>query len=160
MTALLEEHYPGSTFVIVPHTGFRNLVPALSQVNADLEPKMAGWPKPSLALVKDNWIGAIEAPAVFPGVIGPDGQMRSPYQGLKFSELADAYLYLGPSDSLHQADPSAEAFRDKDYLAELDRRARIMFGQPFSPQMAIRAIKRPLNSDTGPARDGRGPAGK
>ena len=64
VTALLEEHYPGSTFVIVPHTGFGNLVPALSQVNADLEPKMAGWPKPSLALVKDNWIGAIEAPAV------------------------------------------------------------------------------------------------
>lgn len=52
----------------------------------------------------------------------------------KFSEMADAYLYLGPRDLLLNEPTPAEIFLDKDYMAELQRRAAIMGGGPIADQ--------------------------
>jgi len=46
-----------------------------------------------------------------------------PYKGLKFEDLADAFLYLGPADSLTRSWPSPESYRaDESYLRDLQRR--------------------------------------
>jgi hypothetical protein len=52
----------------------------------------------------------------------------------KFSEMADAYLYLGPRDLLSNEPTPAEIFLDKNYMAELERRAAIMGGGPITDQ--------------------------
>jgi hypothetical protein len=52
----------------------------------------------------------------------------------KFSEMADAYLYLGPRDLLLNEPTPAEIFLDKDYMTELQRRTAIMGGGPITDQ--------------------------
>jgi len=96
VTALLEEHYPGATLVITPHTGFGNFTPELKHLNAELEPRLGAWPRPSLAFIKDTWLGALDAATIFPGIIGPDGQLQNPYAGLRVAEMVDAYYTLAP----------------------------------------------------------------
>jgi hypothetical protein len=44
----------------------------------------------------------------------------------------DAYLYLGPRDLLLNEPTPAEIFLDKDYMAELQRRAAILGGGPMT----------------------------
>jgi hypothetical protein len=142
VTTLLEESYPGSTLVLTPHMGFGTLTPEFAHLNGELEPRMAAWPKPSLVLIKDTWLGALESAAIFPGMIGPDGQRRNPYEGLKLADMVDAYLYFGPQNSLTRSKPS-EAFKDEAYVKELSRRSQIMFGQPFDPQRPGMMVLKP-----------------
>jgi hypothetical protein len=134
VTQLLKEHHPGSVFVIAPHRGFGNLRPELAELNAKLEARMAAWSKPSLVFVKDTWLGALETTAFVPPMIGPDGRPRDPFAGLTFVDMVDAYLYLGPRDSLTRSNPSPEILKDPAYLDELSRRSQIIFGQPFDPR--------------------------
>jgi len=134
VTALLQEHFPNSVLVIVPHTGFGNSAPSSKGSNGTREDRLTTWPKPSLVLLKATWLGTLGAGDIYPGVIGPDGQLQNPYAGLSAADLADAYLYLGPRGSLTWSQPSPGVLRDEAYLAELNRRARIMFGQPFDPR--------------------------
>jgi hypothetical protein len=93
-------------------------------------------------LLKETWLGALDAGDIYPGVIGPDGQLQNPYSGLTATDLADGYLYLGPRESLTWSRPSPEELRDEVYVSELNRRAKIMFGQPFDPQKASGLRKR------------------
>jgi len=51
-----------------------------------------------------------------------------------FSKMVDAYLYLGPRDLLLKEPQPAEVFLDKDYMAEMQRRAAIMGGGPIADQ--------------------------
>jgi len=48
--------------------------------------------------------------------------------GPHFEELADAFLYLGPVQTLRQSVPSEEIYQDASYVAELERRDRIQGG--------------------------------
>jgi hypothetical protein len=142
VTQLLEENYPGSSLVIAPHAGFGNLRPELAELNAKLEARMAAWSKPSLVLVKDTWLGALETTALVPPMIGPDGRPRDPFAGLTLGDMVDAYLYLGPRDCLTRSNPSAETLKDQAYLDELSRRSQILFGQPFDPRRLSSSGKR------------------
>ena len=74
---------------------------------------MASWAVPSLARIKGTWLGDIAAP------IQPSPTL---------SEVADAYLYLGPRD-LALSEPSpALFFLDKEAVSELDRRTKMEVG--------------------------------
>jgi hypothetical protein len=150
VTQLLEESYPGSTLVIAPHVGFGNLRPELADLNAKLEARMAAWSKPSLVLIKDTWLGALETTALFPPMIGPDGRPRNPFAGLTFGDMVDAYLYLGPRDSLTRSNPSPETLKDQAYLDELNRRSQIMFGQPLDAQKLSSPVKQFYNPNARP----------
>jgi hypothetical protein len=141
VTQLLEASYPGSTFVIAPHRGFGSLRPELADLNAKLEARMAAWSKPSLVLIKDTWLGTLETTALFPPMIGPDGRPRDPFAGLTFGDLVDAYLYLGPRDSLTRSHPAPETLKDEAYLDELKRRSKIVFSRPFDRQQLFSSPK-------------------
>jgi hypothetical protein len=100
---LYEKDFPGVTFVIADHEGFFNFRP-LSQYNGELEARMTSWPIPSLVQnVKGTWLEDIDR--------------------YYFSDRVDAYLYLGPRDLMLNEPTPAEVFLDKDYAAELQRRA-------------------------------------
>jgi hypothetical protein len=130
---LYEKDYPGVTLVIADHVGFFNWSPR-AKYNAEFEARMASWPVPSLVLqMKGTWLADLmdmNQPSgnVFfgkqAGGESSEGGREEVIAG--YSQKVDAYLYLGPRDLLLRELKPAEIFLDKDYIAELQRRAGIM----------------------------------
>jgi hypothetical protein len=59
--------------------------------------------------------------------------MHDAYPGTKLQDLAHAYLYLGPRDSLTRSHPSPNMYRkDQAYLRELQRRRELEVGVPLT----------------------------
>jgi hypothetical protein len=140
---MYEKTYPGVTLVIADHTGFGSYSP-LEKYNDEFESRMAAWPIPSL--VEDmagTWLAdLLEKTHTLGGMlvmfrVGKDGKRtESPVDsgGVPLSKMVDAYLYLGPRDLLLKEPHPAEVFLDKDYMAEMKRRAAIMGPGPVTDQ--------------------------
>jgi hypothetical protein len=149
---LYEKNYPGVTLVIADHTGFGNST-ALSEYNVEFEARMASWPVPSLVEdMKGTWLADLldmtySTGNVFFGMAdsGKLPAAPAPAKGtfsevpaeadVKFSKMADAYLYLGPRDLLLNEPTPAEIVLDKDYMTELQRRTAIMGGGPMADEV-------------------------
>jgi len=108
-----EKDYPGVTLVIADVFSNPN---DLAMFNSDeLEARMASWPIPSLVQdIEGTWLADVDK--------------------TYFSKAVDAYLYLGPSDLLLVETRPAEIFLNRDYMAELQRRAAIMGNDPVTNQ--------------------------
>jgi hypothetical protein len=130
-TARIEKSHPGTVFVVLPHQGF------FQDRNEELEARLAAWPNPSLALVKDTWLGQLS-----PDLITPAGMMRtspdsplvpapSPFKGMIIQDVTDAYLYLGPKASLRYDSIPPEVLRDEAYQRELQRRQELRGMRPM-----------------------------
>ena len=146
---LYEKHYPGVTLVISDHTGFGNWTP-LAHYNHEFEARMASWPVPSIVQeMKGTWLGDLLDMTYSSGNVtfgvtdggklpaGPAKEKGTfaevPAEAVgKFSEMADAYLYLGPRDLLLNEPTPAQIILDKDYMTELQRRTAIMGGDPIT----------------------------
>jgi hypothetical protein len=135
-------------FIVLPHFGF-------FERNDELEPRFATWPKPSLELVKGTWLGALDG-SIFMRVsmirvtregerIGP----HNPFAGTKLEELADAYLYFGPSDSLTRSVAPPETYQDEAYVKELKRRYLIAHGRELNPEFFTRTRTRKYRDGIG-----------
>ena len=97
--------YPGVTFVIGINIVSR--VPIPPAVIDEMKTRMASWPVPSLVQnIKDTWLVDVD--------------------NYYFSQMVDAYLYLGPVELMLAEPRPAEIFLDKDYMDELRRRADIV----------------------------------
>jgi hypothetical protein len=121
---LIEESRPSEMFIVLLHVGF-------SDKDASLEQRLASWPRPSLALLRGTWLGALE-PASFLSQRRVNRVMHDAYPGTRLQDLADAYLYLGPRDSLTRSQPSPNLYReDQAYLRELQRRRELEVGMPL-----------------------------
>jgi len=135
-TARVEKTHPGMVFVALPHQGFQ-------ERNEELEARLASWPKPGLALVKNTWLGNLSPDLITPAMImgtSPDGPLvpaPSPFKGMLIQDVTDAYLYLGPKASLRYDSITPEAQRDEAYQRELQRR------QELSGMRPMRAPQRP-----------------
>ena len=148
---IYEKDYPGVTLVIADHVGFGNWTP-LDKYNNDFEARFGAWPLPSLVLeLKGTWLadlldktyssgnvtfGMTDGGKLPAGPVKPKGTFAAvPVEAeSKFSEMVDAYLYLGPRDLLLNEPTPAEIFLDKDYMTELQRRAAIMGGGPITDE--------------------------
>jgi hypothetical protein len=127
VTVEVEKRHPGAVFVVMPHQGF-------SERNEELEKRLASWPKPGLALLKNTWLGDLDAVAAHPPakttrILTPDGGEKSGlslWEGLKLQDMADAYLYLGPIASVIIDGASPEAQQDEEYQRELQRRRSLL----------------------------------
>jgi hypothetical protein len=140
---IYEKNYPGVTLVIEDYTGFGNNSP-LAKYNDEFESRMASWPIPSLVqdlpgtwladlLDKTHNIGG--GSILFRG--GKDGKRTESLidsGDVSATKLVDAYLYLCPRDFLLKEPRPAEVFLDKDYMAEMQRRAAITGGGPIADQ--------------------------
>jgi hypothetical protein len=86
----VEAASPGATRVILPHRSF-------AWADAASEERVRGWPVASLALLDGSWVGALDA-CLLEG--GPDEASDAPCpdgRGTTIADVADAYLYVGPS---------------------------------------------------------------
>jgi hypothetical protein len=155
--ALYEKKYPGVTLVIADHTGFGNWTP-LEKYNDQFEARMASWPVPSLVQeVKGTWLGDLLDMTFSTGNVTfgvadsgklPAGPAKAkgtfselpPEADFKFSIMVDAYLYFGPRDLLLNEPTPAEIVLDKDYMAELQRRAAIVGEGPMAHQSNPKTI--------------------
>ena len=117
--SMLERRRAGALFVVMLFSG---MGPHTSRVEAAL----SRGPRPSIVLLSTSWIGSLPARSAF--VLPPVLAVRD---GLELRDIADAYLYLGPADSLTKAWPPSSAYRDAAYLRELERRYPIVFGRPL-----------------------------
>ena len=134
-----EKNYPGVTLVIADHAGFGNWT-SLAKYNDEFEARMASWPVPSLVeQVKGTWLADLldmtytAAAFSFKVVQGPNGKQTqlAPIVLKGFSKTVDAYLYLGPRDLQLSESMPAEISADKDYIAELQRRATLTGDAPI-----------------------------
>jgi hypothetical protein len=137
VTMVIEGKYPHSMYIITPHDGFGDR-------NAELEPRLASWPIPSLVNLRGTWLGSLEAGVIFRGKIrrvGSDpNRIESPFPGLTLQDIADAYLYLGPEASIHEVEFPYES--GTTYARELDRRRSLLGGGA----MAIAPVPAPATS--------------
>jgi hypothetical protein len=106
LAELLEARHPGATLLIWSHMP--------GWLTREVDSRLSSWPKPALALLQGTWLGATS--------VGE--RSRSP----KLEELADGFLYLGPTKALTESKPSQEFYRDPAYLRELLRRNRVQGG--------------------------------
>lgn len=113
----LERRSPGSTWVVLPHLGLADSSPA---AHRRFERLFATWRRPSLAPVKRTTLGAL------------------PWREGKLEDELDAYLYLGPVETLTMSHPSPAIYRDETYFRELDRRYRILNGHPLDRGRLLR----------------------
>jgi hypothetical protein len=139
----LAQKYPQSMFVITPHHGFL-------KGNDELEPRLAKWPKPSIALVKGTWLGALDGSLIVRVTAREPGRgPYNPFTGTKIEELVDAYLYLGPLDSLTTSVPSPETYQDEAYVKELKMRHFIARGWDLSSASFTRTVPRKYRAHVG-----------
>jgi len=102
LAALLEQSHPGTTFLVTA-----------DWMTKGLDARLAGWRPPVMVGLKGTWLGSTP--------VGPPGTPR-------LEDLADAFLYLGPTTSLTTSRPSPDIYRDRTYLRELLRRDAIQGG--------------------------------
>lgn len=128
----LEQQFPGSTFVVLPHVGFGF---GFDQSQNEIyEPLVNSWPTKSLALLRETTLGAVPADLVVPSAMFGPGAPSNPYRGHALEELADAYLFLGPRARLTKSRPHAVTYRDDEYWWELNRRYALIHPQPLDPE--------------------------
>ena len=116
-TVHLLRNHPGSVFVV-------NTLGGRVLDNVELVSRLAEMPHPSITVLQGHWIGDWPA-SDFAGVrrYNVEGPGKWPFEGLAFSAVADAALFLGTTftDSLPQF-----GYQDEGYRLELNRRRRIL----------------------------------
>ena len=125
---LLDRKAKGSVFVIMVH--------AFLEPNANLEARLKGWNAPIMTDLSGTWLGLMSTDPLMETSAErgfPDGTVArakvNAYLGLTLQDLADAYLYLGPMESLTASTPTPAFFAaNPDYVAELKRRFRLVNG--------------------------------
>jgi hypothetical protein len=124
--ALLEQRRAGSVFVVMLYHG-------MGPHSARVEAALSRGPRPGIILLSRSWIGSLPARSAF--VLPPALQLPAE---LKLRDIADAYLYLGPADSLTRAWPPSTVYEaEPEYLRELERRYPIVFGVPLDKQQLL-----------------------
>jgi len=109
-----EKNYPGVTFVIGTSIVSRNSI--APSVMEEMIERMASWPVPSLEQkLKGTWLAGVDQ--------------------YYFTNMIDAYLYLGPADLMLAEPRPAEIFLNKEYMAELRRRAEIIGDKLLTDQL-------------------------
>lgn len=116
----LERTHGRCCTVVLPHYLFPDVVRRRSAEAATLEHRLASWPRPVLAQIQGTWLGEIDATLLFGDTairIEPDGsrvEVHTPFldeagvptDDVTLGEVADTYLYLGPSRSLTLLPPT------------------------------------------------------
>lgn len=101
-----------------------------TQIGLDtLQPGIASWPKPSLALLRGTILGVTDFSSYYrlPLMIGRDGKpLPDQRRPLRMEEQFDAILYLGPLSTLTNSQLAPSLCSDENYMnMRLRRMARL-----------------------------------
>jgi hypothetical protein len=108
-----ERTYPGRTFVIDTHNGFAAFIDL--ERGHKHEARMQSWPRPSIVPLKGTCLADLDLPYfLWPFLKRTAGEA--------FVDKVDAYLYLGPGDSLTWEPVPASILDDGPYMTEMVRR--------------------------------------
>lgn len=108
-----ERTYPGVTFIIQTHNGFAAV--ADLPRGRQLEARMSAWTRPSLVRIRGTWLADLDLPYyMWPFPKGMAGE--------SIADLVDAYLYLGPGDSLTYEPTPAGILDDTAHVATMAKR--------------------------------------
>jgi len=125
MLQILEAKYPGKTFIVFPHEGF-------GEAHKEMGKRMASWPRPSLIFLEGTWLGAVSTGdlQVLDVMVDDNGNrvFSGPSQK-NLSDKADAYLYLGPGESLTMEPRDPALYLDDAYFNEMNCRHKLAFGR-------------------------------
>jgi hypothetical protein len=113
-----EKQFPNVTLVLTNSGcyGWPNQNEAFVRAMRELEKRMAGWPVPSLARIRDTWIADLIDPVSSIGIISS----RLPPWSTSF----DGLLYFGSSELLLFEPTPAYKLLDGPFMAEQRRRAQ------------------------------------
>jgi uncharacterized protein (TIGR03435 family) len=114
---LVEKAHPGQSCSILPQGRL-----GIGDTYKLIEAREAQVPAQSISAVADSWMGGIPIGAVRESAGGSSPRLQ---------DVVEALLYVGPSDQLTALRPSAFIFRDEEYWIELNRRWRVIYGEPF-----------------------------
>jgi hypothetical protein len=146
---LLEARRPHSVYEIRFYTGF-------GERTTELEPRMQGWPVPSMVGSDRGWLrtalagelggdlltgGGAPSDAVTGGGAPPDPGLDSGLDTTGSDASPAALLYLGTWNSLTPLVPDPHVFEDPVYRAELDRRYRLAGRGEFDPDAYLRTVR-------------------
>jgi hypothetical protein len=115
----LERRHPACCFVVLTHYVFDDVVERRKRDVSDLERRLVHWPVPSMASIHGTWLGDVDAKLILGDTarrIEPDGtvfEITVPFldaagrevEPVRLADVADAYLYFGPTASLTLARP-------------------------------------------------------
>jgi hypothetical protein len=112
---------------------------------AAIQPNVASWPTPSMAIIRDTVLGATDFASYFsPGsdrFAIRDGKLtpipRSEYRRVNAEEQFEAVLYLGPPSSITSAVWTRELCADQTYMAMRLKRIELA-GIPVSEADALK----------------------
>lgn len=90
----------------------------------ELEPRFKKSSWPSIYTTKNSWVGALQAVGPLTGGAGG----RRVVEG-NLAQAADAYLFLGPRDTLTQYRARRSDMLGTAYAREIERRLTIVFGR-------------------------------
>jgi hypothetical protein len=106
LAELLQARHAGSILPIWAHMqGWQT---------SEVDSRLRTWRKPALARLQGTWLGA--------SAVGPPGESPA------LEQLADSFLYLGPTRLLTTSTPPETLYNDPEYLRELLRRDQIQGG--------------------------------
>lgn len=120
----IELHHPGSTAVIR----------SMGRFEAVDHARLTGVPRGALVPLAGTWLGRIPANGIT-RMRNMDGSPFRLYGDATLADLADLVLYWGPPDANHFPDLAPGTFADEPAWAELDRRSRVVRGQPLDPAL-------------------------
>jgi hypothetical protein len=119
VTAMIEQHYPGSVSVVRTHST------VAEGREAAVEATVAGWPRPAIAPARRVAYGALPATDIF----GPGSYPPGFIEGLAdktVTDLCDHVLYLGRRTELTSAVLDWQVYHEPTYWAELNRRKTLV----------------------------------
>jgi hypothetical protein len=119
----------------------------LLRIDATLQPEVARWRVPSLALMRGSTLGTIDFATFNRGVLGTDARFavrdgrlvplpREAWAPMRMEEQFDAILYLGPPSSMTTATMPASICQDKAFVAR-----RIECLMKFAPPSELESFK-------------------
>jgi len=113
---------PETVLIVLPYTGLGvRYTPLASSLNP--------WPKPSVASIRNTWIGTLDAQTVIAAdenlFQDAEGNFVSLYDNKRLENVFDALLYLGSPNTLTYASPD-DVELDPAYQQELLRRISLL----------------------------------
>ena len=110
---MIEKEHPGKFFSILVQGRF-----GPGDTYQAIETRQSSWDLDTAASIAGTWLAAM------PASTEPSGPT--------LDAAVEGVLFVGPSDSLTILRPSAYVFQDEEFWAELNRRWKIVKGQPFN----------------------------